>query len=74
MMILFYFILFKLKYIMKLIKPILEQSVLSIELTPEANKEYNEKIQARLTDSVFSLCGSWYRLHKEGKIISVFPG
>ena len=68
------FLFRKLKYIMKLIKPILEQSILSIELTPEANKEYNEKIQARLTDSVFSLCGSWYRLHKEGKIISVFPG
>ena len=68
------FIIFKLKYIMKLIKPNLEHSILSIELTPEANKEYNEKIQARITDSVFTLCGSWYRLHKEGKIISVFPG
>jgi hypothetical protein len=64
----------KLKYIMKLIKPIVEQSMLSIELTPEANKEYNKKIQARFTDSVFTLCSSWYRLHKEGKIISVFPG
>ena len=58
-------IVFKLKYIMKSIKPIVKQS---IELTMEANKEYNKKIQARFIDSVFTLCGSWYRLnlHKDG--------
>lgn len=64
----------QLKYIMKLIKPVLQRSILSVELTPDANKEYNKKIQARFTDSVFTLCASWYRLHKEGKIISIFPG
>ena len=59
---------------MKLIKPVLEGSVYSFELTPEANEEYNKKLQARFNDSVFTLCNSWYRLHKEGKIISIFPG
>ena len=59
---------------MKLIKPVIHQSVSSFEVTPEASKEYNKKIQARFTNSVHTFCGSWYRLHKEGKVIAIFPG
>jgi len=64
----------QLKYIMTMIKPIIDRSVSSFELTPEANREYNKKLQARFTDSIFTLCSSWYRLNKDGKVISVFPG
>lgn len=59
---------------MKLIKPVIERSVSSFELTHKANREYNTKIQARFTDSVFTQCSSWYRLNKVGRVISIFPG
>ena len=59
---------------MTMIKPIIERSVSSFELTPEANREYNNKLQARFTNSAFTLCSSWYRLNKDGKVISIFPG
>ena len=59
---------------MTMIKPVIERSVSSFELTPEANREYNSRLQARFTDSIFTLCSSWYRLNKDGKVISIFPG
>ena len=64
----------KLEYIMKMIKPVIERSVLSFELTYKANRDYNTKLQARFTNSVFTLCASWYRLNKNGRVISIFPG
>ena len=58
---------------MKLIKPVIERSVSSFELNNKANREYNTKLQARFTNSIFTLC-AWYRLNMDGRVISIFPG
>lgn len=62
------------KYITQLIKPILTQTVTSLEVKVDATDAYNDKIQARLSRSVFPQCNSWYRVGGEGKITNIFPG
>ena len=62
------------KYITQLIKPILAQKVTSLEIKVDATDAYNDKIQARLSRSVFPHCNSWYRVGGEGKITNIFPG
>lgn len=44
-----------------MIKPILNGRVNSFELRPSASQAYNEKIQSKLRNTVFSDCFSWYR-------------
>ncbi|TFK64156.1 FAD/NAD(P)-binding domain-containing protein [Pluteus cervinus] len=61
-------------YILKLISPLLDGKVSSLEVKPAATDAYNEKIQARLSRSVFLQCISWYRRGGEGKVTSIFPG
>ncbi|KAK0229195.1 hypothetical protein EDD85DRAFT_851939 [Armillaria nabsnona] len=61
-------------YILQLIKPILQGHVSSINVTDEATDAYNEKIHARLAESVFVDCASWYRKGSDGKVSSIFPG
>ncbi|KXN83416.1 4-hydroxyacetophenone monooxygenase [Leucoagaricus sp. SymC.cos] len=62
------------EYIIKLIKPILDHQVVTVEVKHEATDTYNEKIQARLSTSVFTNCVSWYRVDGTGKISNIFPG
>ena len=45
-----------------------------IALRPEAQRAYNEALQARLAGSVWSLCRSWYRMDGNGRITAIFPG
>ncbi|OBZ75477.1 Baeyer-Villiger monooxygenase [Grifola frondosa] len=61
-------------YCMKLIKPILDGSVTSFEVTAEASDAYNKKIQAKLTDSIYAHCTSWYRVDGSKKLAAPFPG
>jgi hypothetical protein len=61
-------------YIIRLIKPILNGKVASLDVSTAATDEYNSKIQARLSDSVFVNCHSWYRVNDTGKVNSMFPG
>lgn len=61
-------------YIIQLIKPILERQVVTVEVKPEPTDVYNEKIQGRLSTSVFPNCQSWYRVEGSGKITNIFPG
>jgi len=59
---------------MQMIKPILENRVRSVEVTSTATDAYNEKIQLRLSKTVFTQCLSWYRVGGAGKITNAFPG
>ncbi|KAF9552291.1 FAD/NAD(P)-binding domain-containing protein [Agrocybe pediades] len=61
-------------YIMKLIQPVLQNRVSSFEVTQEANDIYNKKLQTMLDGTIFTFCGSWYRVGSNGKNISIFPG
>jgi hypothetical protein len=60
-------------YSLQLIKPVLEGTVLSFEVTAEATNAYNKKLQKRFLSSVFVRCASWYRAGGDGKISVVFP-
>ena len=51
----------QINYILTMIKPVLEQKVDSFEVKGAASKVYNEKIQAKLRNTVYSSCLSWYR-------------
>ncbi|KAF9004036.1 hypothetical protein BDQ17DRAFT_472624 [Cyathus striatus] len=64
----------KINYIIQMIKPVLEGKVSSFEVTTHACESYNEKIQAKLSRSVFIHCVSWYRLGGTGRVTSMFPG
>ena len=44
-----------------------------IDVRPEAMREHNRQLQARLGRSVWSQCRSWYRLDS-GKVFALFPG
>lgn len=60
---------------MKLIKPVVEGSVSSFEVTPQASDEYNAEIQRKLSTYVWnSGCASWYRTGYTGKIFTQWPG
>ncbi|KAJ6567004.1 hypothetical protein B0H19DRAFT_1139113 [Mycena capillaripes] len=61
-------------YIMKLVKPILDGLVSTVEITTQATDAYNDLIQRRLARSVFVECASWYRTGGEGKVSNAFPG
>jgi cation diffusion facilitator CzcD-associated flavoprotein CzcO len=45
----------------------------SVEVTPEAEQEYDRDVQGRLSHSVWAHCDSWYR-HASGRITSNWPG
>jgi cation diffusion facilitator CzcD-associated flavoprotein CzcO len=60
-------------YSLQLIKPVLEGTVSSFEVTAEATDAYNKKLQKRFLSSVFVHCASWYRAGGDGKISAIFP-
>ncbi|KAF9032932.1 hypothetical protein BJ165DRAFT_1534821 [Panaeolus papilionaceus] len=64
----------QINYILQLIKPVLQRRVLSIEVTEKAADEYDDKVQKRLSKSVFTQCLSWYRVGQTGKVTNAFPG
>ena len=44
-----------------------------ISVRPEIQKTYNQNLQYRLSESVWSMCNSWYR-NKNGRIVMLWPG
>ncbi|TFK40444.1 hypothetical protein BDQ12DRAFT_648979 [Crucibulum laeve] len=64
----------QINYIIQLVKSIVDGNISSFEVTTKATEAYNDKIQARLSKSVFMHCISWYRLGGEGRVTSMFPG
>ncbi len=45
----------------------------TVEVTQEAEQEYDQQVQGRLSRSVWANCDSWYR-HASGRITSNWPG
>lgn len=64
----------QINYIFQLIRPILDKNISSLDVSAVATDEYNSRIQAKMSDSVFVHCHSWYRVGGTGKIGSIFPG
>lgn len=59
----------------QLIKPVLDGKAKCFEITSEATDKYNEWLQGRLQNSVWTDCMSYYRMDRRlGKIIATFPG
>ena len=46
----------------------------SVAPTDAATDRYNDMLQERLEDTVWSQCVSWYRVGGRGRIASTFPG
>lgn len=67
-------IVLQIKYALQLIQPILSGSLSSFEVTSDATESYNDLLQSRLQNSVWTQCDSWYRAGTQGKIFSTFPG
>ena len=44
-----------------------------ISVRPDAQKAYNQSLQDRLSESVWTMCSSWYR-NKQGQIVMLWPG
>jgi hypothetical protein len=51
----------QINYALQMIKPIMQGRVKSFEVKPEASKVYNEEIQSKLRNTVYTSCLSWYR-------------
>jgi cation diffusion facilitator CzcD-associated flavoprotein CzcO len=61
-------------YIMEALKYARKNDVQLLDVKPEVQKQYNEKIHARLDKSVWNAgCTSWYRT-KSGKNTTLWPG
>jgi hypothetical protein len=61
-------------YLLQLLKPVRSGVLTSVAPTDEATDRYNNMLQERLKDSVWSQCASWYRVGGSKRITSTFPG
>ncbi len=61
-------------YIMRALKQMRARGAERLEVRPEVQTRYNDKLQARLRASTWSTgCKSWYQ-NKDGKITTLWPG
>ncbi|KAI0797187.1 hypothetical protein C8Q75DRAFT_802839 [Abortiporus biennis] len=63
----------QINYILNVIKPVLQKSISSFEVTAAATDRYNKFLDSRLKGSVFTGCSSWYRVAGTGKISRILP-
>ena len=69
-----YMIESQIMYIMKCLGFMKSKRLNYLDVKNSAMKSYNEKLQKKLSETVWaSNCGSWYKT-KEGKIINNYPG
>ncbi|KAF9024211.1 FAD/NAD(P)-binding domain-containing protein [Hymenopellis radicata] len=61
-------------FALKLIKPIMQGRVASVDVTEAATDAWNARLQKRMKGSVFMDCVSWYRVGQTGKVHATFPG
>ncbi|KAI0300612.1 FAD/NAD-P-binding domain-containing protein [Multifurca ochricompacta] len=61
-------------YLLKFLAPIRSGLLTSIAPTDVATEQYNDMLQERLENSVWTQCASWYRVGSRGRIFSTFPG
>lgn len=64
----------QIQYIMQMIKPILEAKARSFAVKAHPTIKYNEWLQGRLQNSVWSTCITWYHRSQSQKNVSIFPG
>ena len=59
----------------QLLEPVLKGTLTSVVPTNAATTTYNEKLQARISRSIFVQCASWFRAgtQNNGKVSGVFP-
>jgi len=61
-------------HILQLLAPVRSGVLTSVAPTDAATDKYNDMLQARLENSVWTQCASWYRTGSQGRIFSTFPG
>jgi hypothetical protein len=62
------------QYALQLIKPIIDTQARSFVVKSQASDKYNHWLQAKLKDTVWDDCASWYRRDGSGKNGATFPG
>ena len=60
--------------ILQLLAPVRSGALTSVVPTDAATDKYNDMLQERLENSVWTQCASWYRAGAQGRIFSTFPG
>ena len=61
-------------YLLQLFEPLRAGLLESVAPTDVATDRYNDMLQERLQDTVWSQCASWYRVGGRGRIVGTFPG
>jgi hypothetical protein len=61
-------------YLLQLLEPVRAGVLKSVVPTDAATDRYNDMLQERLENTVWSQCASWYRVGWRGRIFSTFPG
>jgi hypothetical protein len=61
-------------YLLQLLEPLRAGLLKSVAPTDAATDRYNDMLEERLQDTVWSQCSSWYRVGGRGRIFSTFPG
>ena len=61
-------------YLLQLFDPVRVGLLNSVAPTDAATDRYNDMLQERLEDSVWTQCASWYRTGSRGRVFSAFPG
>ncbi|KAF8273965.1 FAD/NAD-P-binding domain-containing protein [Lactarius quietus] len=61
-------------HILDLLAPVRAGILTSVSPKDSATDKYNDMLQDRLEDTVWSQCASWYRVGARGRIFSTFPG
>lgn len=62
-------------YIMRVLKELAQRQAASVEVTPEAEQRYTDKVHHEMARTVWQTggCHSWYQ-SKSGKVTAMFPG
>jgi hypothetical protein len=61
-------------YILQLLAPVRSGALTSVVPTEAATDKYNDMLDERLENSVWTQCASWYRAGARGRIFSTFSG
>ncbi|KAH9989290.1 FAD/NAD-P-binding domain-containing protein [Russula vinacea] len=61
-------------YLLQLLAPLRAGVLKSVAPTDAATDRYNDMLQERLEDTVWTQCASWYRVGGRGRVFSTFPG
>jgi cation diffusion facilitator CzcD-associated flavoprotein CzcO len=62
-------------YIMQCVEKVQKYDLQTIEVTPEAEQRYTDRVQSEMTKTVWHTggCDSWYK-SESGRVVAMFPG